>query len=171
MSVVIKVCQCCGKPVGQGKIWMTHLAGHAKEGNEWAKKELAVIEQLVAFRKRQREQTSGIVKVPETPVNITAIKVSRREKFQPKSRGERIDQLSKNMSVSIGRVYKSISYRQAEKLLSYWDKSPEAFEEFAAKMVREARRGLRALKKLRKLNSDRMTSTECAPAPTECEQV
>lgn len=171
MSVVIKVCKCCGKPIGQGKIWMTHLAGHAKEGNEWAKKELEVIEQLVAFRRRQREQTSGIVKSLSTPVDIKAIKASKRPKFQPKSRGGRVDQLTKNIASSIGKVWKRVSYRQGEIMMSHWDKGAEDFERFSVEMVREARRGLRSLRKLRRLNSERTTSTECVYAPTECEQV
>lgn len=174
MSVVIKVCQCCGKPVGQGKIWMTHLAGHAKEGNEWAKKELAVIEQLVAFRKRQREQTSGVTVQSAKPIEIKAIKIPRSQvvKFQAKSRGSRIDQISKYMALCLGRVYKNLSYHQAEKAFAQWDLGPDQFEEFAGKMLREARRGLRSLKKLRKLNAERRTasSTECDACPRNVTQ-
>ena len=172
MAVVIKVCKVCNKPIGQGKIWMTHLAGHVKEGNEWAKKELETIEQLVAFRRRQREQTTGIVSTAGTAsVEIKAIKVSKRPKFEPKSRGNRVDQLTKNIASSIGKVWKRVSYRQGEIMMKSWDRSPEAFEKFAVEMVREARRGLRSLRKLRKLNSERTASTECTSAPTECEQV
>lgn len=169
-----KTCRVCGKPAGQGKIWMTHLARHAKDGDEWAANELKMIEALVSFRKRQREQTSGVSVQPMKPIEIKEIKIPRSQivKFQAKSRGARVDQISQHMALCLGRVYKNLSYHQAEKAFKQWDAGIDQFEEFASKMLREARRGLRSLKKLRKLNAERRmaSNTECDACPRNVTQ-